>query len=174
MPKLDRLDPDSLRGNRRASLPSWLKYQDIVLAAFRLHPQPYTFRPQGLSPLTVATRLRDAIRGALAFGHPCEIPQPDLLRWYSEVIIKSDESSVYVGPPPKNVPSPVEVAKETPSSSFSYDSLSFEEVAAFAVLLSSGRVRGPVEVRNPPDLSLLPERQNVEFYRPPTGGLVIL
>jgi hypothetical protein len=148
-----------------------------VIAAFTVHPKSYVYRCTTLAPSTVCTRLRDAIRGAIAFNFPIlndPFTHSDLARWYSEVIFKYDQENVYIGP--------VEEIKETLEGGgsvrgeavLSFPTLEFEEICAFSLLLSNNRIQGPVVILQPPDISLLPERQNLEQLKREDGSLVLL
>lgn len=173
--KLDRITPQALAGNPRASLPSWLRYEPIVKAAMKHHPRPYIYRPSNRTAATVCSQLRDAVRGKLAFEYPSEINATELLRWYSEVVIKHDKESVYIG-----LPESVQAAisghgtADATDTTFKFDELTFEEVSAFTCLLSTGRIFGPVIIMRPPDLTTLPDRPNVERITKPDGSLVLL
>lgn len=175
MSKLDRLDPLSLASNPRATLSAWLKYEDITLTAFRMFPKPYVYTPTNMAANTVASRLRDAIRGKLAFDYPSVVDNTDLLRWYSEVIIKPIGKGVYIGKF-DSVEDELKGQAETAASlpDLKFDDLTYEEVSAFALLISTQRLTGPVLVRVPPDVSTLPQRPNVEFILKPNGALVII
>lgn len=174
MKKLLRLDPKTLVHNPRSTLSSWTRYQPLVEAAMAIHPKPYVYHPTSLSPATVASRIRDAIRGALAFDYPCNVSNAELKRWYDEVVVRFDRESVWIGPLEKAKTEPVGgVEAPTTSNLYSYDTLTFEEVTAFAKLLSNERIRGPVVVRNPPDVTLL-EDQNVQVLKKDDGSLVLI
>lgn len=174
--KLERIDAKDLIGNPRCRLPAWLRYQHIVEEAYRRHPRPYIYRPPNMSALTVTSQLRDAIRGAIAFGHPSSIPVPDLIAWYSQIIIKHLDGEVYIGTPEERAVVPLlpTVAAPTVSDPYSFDTLSLEELIAFTILLSTNRVRGPVTVHQPPSFDMLPPRPNVEVITKPDGSLVLL
>lgn len=172
--KLDRIEPTGeLAANPRASLASWLRYSNIVTAAYRQHPRTYIYQPANMAATTVASRIRDAIRGCLAFSYESAIPHADLLRWYSEIVIKNDLAQVFIGPPKQLSASLVGAAK-VEDLRYDYDTLTFEEIVAFTMLLSTGRIVGPVKIQNPPDLSLLPERNNVETLPQKDGSLLLL
>lgn len=173
MRKLDRIDPTRLSSNPRASLASWLKYQSVVLAAFRMHPRPYSYSPTNMSPASVCSKMRDAVRGKLAFDYPCEVSTSDLARWFSEVIFKHDHVNVYVGLPAE-VNSSLIGATPISSTDLIFPTLSFEEISAFTLLLSNARIKGPVRVKQPPDITLLPKRPNVELMSRDDGSLVLL
>lgn len=174
MNKLERVSPEALRGNPRATHASWEKYQQMITAAYRAHPNGYVYRPMNMVPGTVCSRARDAVRGAIAFAYPSEIPTVDLAKWYSEVIFKHDTEHVYIGPA-KAVADILHGEVTNPNkTTLTFPTLSFEEVAAFALLISTGRIVGPVQIASPPDLSLLPERLNVELLERKDGSLVIL
>lgn len=174
MKKLDRIDPQRLAGNPRATLQSWLKYRDVVMSAMNQHPKPFIYRPISMTPSSVASKMRDAVRGKLAFNYPDEeIDNLVLARWYSEIVVKHDSQNVYIGPP-ESVRSALTGATPSSSSDLNFPTLSFEEVAAFTLLLSGGRIVGPIVVRQPPDLSLLPLRPNVEILNRKDGSLVLL
>ena len=173
--KLNRISPQLLAGNPRATMAAWLKYEPIVKAAFKQHPRPYIYTPSNRTPATVASQLRDAIRGAIAFEHKSEIPHSDLLRWWSEVVVRNDKNTVYIGVPEKVVEAIAgHGTVDSQDSSMKFDILSLEEVAAFYCLLSTGRLQGPVIIANPPDLTLLPERPNVTRLDRPDGSVVLL
>lgn len=174
MRKLDNIDPQRLANNPRATLQSWLKYRDVVLSAMNQHPRPFIYQPISMTPSSVASKLRDAVRGKLAFNYPDnEISDLDLARWYSEIVVKHDKENVFIGPPE-------EVKKtligSTPRSDheLNFPTLSFEEVSAFTLLLSGGRITGPIRISQPPDISLLPQRPNVEMLRRNDGSLVLI
>lgn len=175
MPKLDRIDPATLQHNPRASLAAWSRYERIAVAAFRQHPRPYTCRSNTHAASAVATRLRDAIRGAICFGYPIangEISTADLTSWWGETIVKPCSDHVIVGPP-KAVIEEMQISREDPRA-FSFHDLTLDELIAFTVLLSSGRIEGPVTVYQPPDISQLPPRDNVELLSRPDGSLVLM
>lgn len=169
--KLDRIDAAALSSNPRATLQAWKRYEPIVLAAFRMHPRTYVFSPSSLSTATVASRLRDAIRGALAFSYDSTISPTELSAWYSQIIIKHTKTEVLVGPP-EAVTSEITESRED-ARSFSYHTLSFDELIAFTVLLSHGRISGPVTIFQPPDISQLPPQPNVEVMKRTDGSLVL-
>ena len=174
MNKLDRIDPNHLAGNPRATLSAWLAYEQLVLAAYKMFPKAYVWRPTNKTPSTVSTRLRDAIRGKIAFDYPSEISTPQLANWYSQIVIKYTKEHVYIGPP-EGVQSVLEGSSVTKNSAgFVYPELSFEEVAAFQLLISNGRLADPVTVIRPPDLTLLPPRVNVEVLNRPDGSIVMI
>lgn len=172
--KLDRLDTQKLASNPRATLASWLKYRDIVVSAYNQHPRPFIYKPVNMTPASVASKIRDAIRGCIAFGYDCNgIPHVDLSRWWTEIIVKYDSENIFIGPPDEvqNVLSGESVSRD---GGWNFPTLTFEEVSAFQLLLSGGRLVGPVKVLQPPDLTLLPKRPNVEFMDRPDGSLVML
>lgn len=174
MSKIDRLEPELLSANPRASLSSWLRYADTVQRAFERKPHAYDFEPLNMKPSTVASRIRDAIRGCLAFGYPCDFAShAELSLWWHEVVVKHTDKKVYIGPQ-EEVTEALKTRVAGPKTTYTFDNLSFEEVAAFAVLLSSGRIVGPVVITHPPDISLIPERTNLEMMPRPDGSLVLL
>lgn len=170
--KLDRLAPEDLKGNSRATLGAWLKYEPIVKAAYANHPKSFTYQPTSMAASTVATRLRDAIRGAIAFDYPSEISNLDLRRWYAEVVIKHTDDQVFIGPVDQVVSAVhgFAVSKDP----FIFEHLTLDELIAFTILLSSGRVVGPVCITHPPDISMLPTRDNVEVIPRADGSLLLL
>lgn len=170
--KLSRISMESLAGNPRATLSSWLKYEPVVLAAYRQHPKPYSYRPANMSSATVSSRLRDAVRGMLAFCYSCEVPHDALLAWYSEVKIRHDGTNVIIGPLEKN-PSQLE-GEGSDLPLYSFKELSLEEIVAFTVLISGNRISGPIYIASPPDVSLLPIRGNVEIVKKEDGTLMLV
>lgn len=175
MTKLDRVTPEALRANPRATLSAWQKYEQIVQAAMSVHPKPYVYPCTSLKPATICSRLRDAVRGKIAFDYPSVLQTNDVARWFSEVIFKYDLENVYIGPMDK--------VKEVLDGSgmmqgekaLSFPTLSFEQIAAFAILLSTQCIQGPVHIHQPPlDISLLPERPNLEMITRKDGSLVLI
>lgn len=163
--KLAALDPVDLSSNPRATLQAWLNYQSVILQAVSRHPLPFTFAPQNKSPQTVVSRLRDAVRGCLAFGYDISdtaVTQESLLRWYAEVVFKFDKDLVIIGPP-ERLRDRLHINEQTHDSRYHYPFLTFEEIAAFQLLLSTGKISGPVIIDTAPDMTLLPSRDNVEM-----------
>lgn len=173
--KLERLDPKVLACNPRCRLDAWRKYEPVVLAAYAKHPMTYSYTPGNMAVSTVVSRIRDAIRGCIAFKHPTSVSHDLLAAWWDEIVIKHDDTTVHIGPEVAVV-STLEGHTPTKDSDFTFDSLSLEEVAAFTILLSTNRLRGPIIVRQPPNISLLlqNERPNVELMLQSDGQLVIL
>lgn len=175
--KSDRLDPALLSSNPRATLPMWTRFAPIVEKAMAQHPKPFLYRPSGLAPGTVLIGIRDAIRGAIAFDYYGDAVRTSALAtFFDEVIIKQLGDSIYIGQRnkiPKTV-SPLIPADGDTVAPLTFPSLSFEEVAAFTLLLSNGRLSGPVRITNPPDLSLLPERTNCEVIPAADGSVTLL
>jgi len=175
VPKLERITPDVLQHNPRASLAAWLKYENIVVAAFRQHPKPYTFSPTSHKSSTVCSRVRDAIRGAIAFGYPIDsgrISTDELSSWWKEVVVKPIGSAVMLGLP-TTVDEEIRVERES-SGPLQFTTLSLDEIIAFTVLLSSGRILGPITIFNPPDVSMVPERENVDMLSRADGSLILM
>lgn len=174
MKKLDRIDVVKLVGNPRATLQSWLKYRSVVLAAMQQHPRPYIYTPVNMAASSVCSKMRDAIRGKIAFQYPdSAIDNIILAKWYSEVIFKHDKENVYIGIP-EEVNEVLVGVTPTSASNLVFPTLSFEEVSAFVLLLSGSRIKGPVEVRQPPNLELLQRRPNVEVLSKKDGTLVLI
>lgn len=180
MPKSSRLDPSKLLGNPRATFAAWKKYETMALASYHAYPNAYVWEPDGMAPCTVATRLRDAIRGCLAFKHPIsevyEITHADLESWFDQVVFKYTDMRVLVGPPQKVIDEleGAQVGSLQERKGLTFPSLDFEEVNAFLLLLSRGRLVGPIIIHSPPDISLLSERPNVEAVPRPDGSLLLL
>ncbi len=122
----------------------------------------------------MASKLRDAVRGKLAFNYPdSDITDLELAKWYSEIVIKNDKENVFIGPPDE-VKTTLTGSTPNSASELTYPTLSFEELSAFTLLLSGGRIAGPVICRQPPDISLLPRRPNVEILNRADGSLVLI
>jgi hypothetical protein len=174
MSKLNRLDPETLAHNPRAKLTAWYKYQPTVRAAFEKFPRVYRFTPENMTAATVSSRLRDAIRGCLVFHYPIEFTtHSQLTEWWDTVVVKHTTTDVLIGPPEATVEALKSVDTDAPG--YRFNSLTFEELTAFAVLLSSAKLTGPVTVLDPPtDLGLLAERPNLELVSRPDGSLVLL
>lgn len=171
--KLDRIDADQLSTNPRATLNSWLRFEQHVKTAMEKHPLATLITPSNLSPETFVSRCRDAIRGKLAFDYPSTLPNDSIARWYSEVIFKVVLKQVYIGPPAQL--SSVALAEPNDKvTSLSFDTLSFDELAAFALLLSKGRIAGPVIILSPPPIETLPVYPNLQTISRPNGSLVLI
>jgi hypothetical protein len=148
----------------------------MLISAYRQHPRPYVYRPINMAPISVVSRARDAMRGCLTFRYPIEhddISHEDLMRWYSEVIFKFDDEQVYIGTSEK-VNSVLTGTESVSDSTLRFTTLELEDITAFEVLLSRGRLVGPIMIQRPPDLTLLPTRENVERLNRPDGSLVLI
>lgn len=137
MKKLTRVSAESLKGNPRATYAAWQKYEPIVKEAYSLHPQGYTFKPHNMASATVSSRLRDAVRGAIAFEFCSTIDVQDLARWFDEVIISHTVDSVYIGPKVRSV-----TAVNVSEVGAEPVRLHFPETTfrAYATLINSGEV----------------------------------
>jgi hypothetical protein len=171
----DDYNPQLLASNPRATLAEWQRFQPIIAEAFRRHPEPYVFQPQELTCATFVSRARDAIRGAIAFNYQITFTTPERLRtWRSEVIFKYDRTTVYIGPPTRCREALTVAAVSSPvQNGYHFSSLSPDELAAFALLLSTSRLQGPVVVTKPTSLAV-PAFPNLETIRRPDGSLVLL
>lgn len=171
--KDQRLDPARLRDNPRATIAAWQRFESVVRAARQRFPSPYIYSPSNIQPTTAATRLRDAIRGAIAFNYLDDLDATASLReWYNSVEIRNTTTSVTIGPRTRDAV-PLEGVESTPSG-YSYASLSHEETAAFCTLLNTGKLLGPVTIGSPPNTDLLSSYPNVQFLPRPDGSLVLL
>lgn len=172
--KLNRIDANSLAANPRATLQAWKQYEPIVIAAMEKHPQPFVYPCSTLRPVTVCSRLRDAIRGKIAFDYPSVLPTLDVARWFGEVIFKYDIENVYIGQA-ENVRDVLPGTGATANqNNLTFSTLSLEELLAFSLLLSTNKIVGPVIVKIPPDISLLPQRDNLEIVKQNDGSLMLL
>lgn len=173
MSKLSSIDSSTLASNPRATLSSWLRYEPIAKAAFLSHPIPYVYTPTSLSPSSVCSKLRDAVRGAIAFSYPGFCETPALARWWSEVVVSHDREKVFIGPPQRSLPA-IDGSVHN-DWAFCFDRLSEAEFSAFELLLNSGRIKGPVMIHHPlASFSLLPLCDNVERIHRADGKLVLL
>ena len=169
--KLSRIDPASLAGNPRATYAAWLRFSLVVRNAMNDHPKPHTITPVSITPATYASRLRDAVRGAIAFGH-ADVPVEDLARWFGEVVVRYDARNVYIGPREVK-PTEIETAS-IPKTEFSFATLTDEEFQAFVLLLNAGRISGPVHIETPNGLWCDPLLPNITFIPRPDGSLILL
>lgn len=172
MSKLDRIAPDTLAGNPRATLAQWKRYSHIVHKARELDPRPWEMRLVGLAPATAASRLRDAIRGAIAFHYTDDTD--GLMRWYDSVIITHTSTHLIIRSKdmPKTVPEVKAVLDE--QYPFQFDTLALDEFHAFGVLLQTGRIVGPVHIRRPHADQLESHWPNVEIIPSRDGSLLML
>lgn len=174
MAKLDNLDPNRLASNPRATERAWLRFSNLILAAYRQHPRPYLYAPQNTKPSSTVCKIRDAIRGALAFGYADNlIAREDLTRWWSEITVTSHLANVRIGPTQLPSAPPLE-GEASSTNGLSFASLTFEEICAFTLLLGNGRLSGPIRVKQPVDLSLLTDRLNVEVITKEDGSVILL
>lgn len=105
----------------------------------------------------------------LAFSYPSSVPHETLLSWYSEVVIRFDSTHVHIGPkvPLEEV---LEVNIHT-LGALEFDELSLPELEAFALLLSHGKIQGPIIVKTGEFSSLLP---NLIIKHREDGALILL
>lgn len=161
-------DLSKLASNPRASFSAWTRYAPFVYAAFRLHPQPYAFTPKNLSPASVCSKLRDAIRGCIEFSYASDVSTSDLRNWWEETSVTFTLTEVIIGPKRRLGLPAVAVL-----SLYTYPTLSPNEVRAFLVLLSTGRIRGPITVVSPPEMDI-PRVANVEVVKRSDGTLILI
>lgn len=177
--KLDRIDAAALATNPRARLVDWKRYEPIILAAMEIHPRPYVYHPTNMSPATISSRIRDAVKGKIAFDHNSTKSADEVRHWFGEVIFKHDATTLYIGPFDRVralISGEDHSTPLTGSVPFSFHTLSCEELTAFAILLSSGRITGPVICKIPPpgaDLINWPE-DNLEVLPKSDGSLVLM
>lgn len=167
------LDPTSLAANPRASLPAWLRYSDIVLRAYNTRPHKFTYIPTSHSTASVASKLRDAIRGKLAFDYPFSVPNDALKEWWGNVVVTFDKEKVYIGAPEKRT---IEVhGSANIIGVLHFTTLSLEELCAFEYLLDHGRIKGPIHIDHPVETFFnTPSPLNVERITRPDGSLILL
>lgn len=171
MSKLDRLDPDTLKDNPRATFSAWTRYTTIVRRARELFPHTYKFQPLGQVPATVASRLRDAIRGAIAFDYTEDTPE--LRKWYEKIIITHTQKELIIRARDALRISPEVTAVLDDKFPFSYDTLDQTEYDSFGNLLNSGRIVGPVHMKHAPQF-LQRGWMNVEVIQRPDGSTLLL
>ena len=127
----------------------------------------------GLSVQTVTSKLRDAVRGAIAFAYCTEPSVEDLTNWWSKVIVRPEGEQVHIGPrtPLKETYTTESAA---PKTGFVFDTLTAEETQAFALLLNNGRISGPITIRKPKHEPVLSALFNVDIVRLKNGHLQII
>lgn len=170
--KLNRIDPEDLSSNPRATLAAWQRYEDLVIQAYQVHPKGWKYTPRMLAPVTFVSRIRDAIRGKIAFDYPSIVSKEQLASWYSQVIFKVIGIDVYIGPKTKLI----ETLKTstTTKDTLTFETLTLDEICAFALLLSGGHIQGPIVIQKPPAISSLPNYPNFHTLPRPDGSLVLL
>lgn len=174
MPKLDHLSASSLSTNPRATFIAYSRFRDTIEAAALSHPAPFACVPQNLEPSTFISRFRDAVRGLLAFDYPCSVDSVTLRRWWSEVIVSPDPGNpkgVIIGPK-KSVVEKAEATPSLPIEMKSFISLTPEEFDAFCLLISRGRVDGPIHVKDGGYTSS--PHPNVEILQRPDRSIILL
>ena len=170
-------DPSVLALNPRASVSAWLRYAPIIYRAYASHPTPYTYTPVHLSAATVVSRLRDAVRGAIAFHHPSDIPTSDLESWYSQIVIVQRGPAVILGLP-HSLHTPVPLTPPpAPNSKVdrTFPTLSLSELTSFCILLSNETISTSFSITSPPpDWSTLPPLYpNVSLILQPDQSLIV-
>lgn len=170
--KLNRIDPEDLSSNPRATLAAWQRYEDLIIQAFQAHPQGWTYTPRMLAPVTFVSRIRDAIRGKIAFDYPSIVNKEEIANWFSQVIFKVVGNDVYIGPKTKLMETLK--APTTTKDTLTFETLSIDEICAFALLLSGGQIQGPIVIQKPPSISSLPNYPNFHTLPRPDGSLVLL
>lgn len=169
--KLHRISPESLAGNPRATYAAWLRFAPQVRAAMAVHPQTHIIRVISMSPATFVSRVRDAVRGAIAYGHS-DIPVADLAKWFGEVVIRHDVKDVFIGPKEHKL---TDIAVNTiPKTEYSFVSLTTMEYHCFMTLLNNGRIAGPIHIEKPDPRWVDPGHPNVSFVPRPDGSLILL
>jgi len=171
--KIHRIVPSSLAHNQRATLAPWQRYEALVLRAYDAAPAPVRFKPSGLSAESVVSKVRDAIRGMIAFSYPSRVTSDELSAWWSTVIVRRIDDEVYIGP---RLRYDSELTAKAEHTRYEYDTLSQSEMRCFAVLLSAGRINGPITIRKPlvPDPSVFDGLTNAEPINMPDGTLLII
>lgn len=149
MSKLDSLDPKRLACNPRASLLAWLKFEPIVIAAINQHPNKFTYLPTTMSPYSVTSKIRDAIRGKLAFDYPSPLATSVVKEWWGSVVVTNDKTKVYIGA--KETKPGILSGVTTADYAYCFDYLATDELAAVELLLGRGRIKGPIRVEDPPN-----------------------
>lgn len=157
-----------LASNPRASLSSWCRYAHFVRAAIRCSPHPYVFTPTSFSPATVISQIRDAIRGCIAFGYEPDVDA--ISSWWSKTVARKDGDKVVLGPQVKQ--DRKAEARDESLDGMTFTELTLEEVHAFMLLISHGRLSGPVLVLHP---RLIPESiPNCEVIVEKDGRMILL
>lgn len=95
-----------------------------------------------------------------------------LASWYESVALWYVGKKVYIGPKGKRSEEPLEVEDE--GGEFVFGMLTPPELEAFALLLVSGRIVGPVKVLRPPKTYTIPPSPNLQILNQPDGSLVLL
>lgn len=180
MGKLDNLDPASLSSNPRATESAWRRYEKMILAAYNHRPKPFIIVASlyNLSPHTLCSRIREAIRGKLAFDYPSEVSAAELKAWYHHNTVSYTIDTVIIGPKSKLVNPPLEPPPTQNHSDLQFDSLNVEEFMAFAFLVNSGKLQGPVLIRRL-DTSIdwqarLSGLSNIQILNRPDGSTVLI
>jgi hypothetical protein len=168
-----KLELRSVSNNPRCTLAAWQRYAPSVLAAYWASPEPYIFKLPGFSVQSVVSKLRDAVRGKLAFDYPCPVSNEALASWWADTIVKPYGDEVYIGPRPVKQTEPIEPESKNKNPYF-FRTMSQRHAAMFAELLNAGLVQGPITIRRveaDPDISSM---FNVDLIHLPDGTLQII
>lgn len=169
--KLSSITVERLKSNPRASAAAWHRYCPFIVEAIKKFPQPSRFIFAGLSPTTAESRIRDAIRGKIAFGYTEGPAVEDVVAWWEQIIVKRDGDFIYLGLKDK-FEEPLKATEE----GFQFINLDAQAIEAFALLLSRGHLKGPVKISVPPtlvSLNLL-SFPNLQVLNRPDGSLVLI
>lgn len=175
MTKRESEDLARLAQNPRASLISWERYAPVVRRAFESYPEPCVLDPLTIQPNTFESRIRDAIRGAIAFDYPRDFAYgTKLAEWWKMVVVRQTivpPRVIIARKENKQLP-PIEVKEKTQGLEFT--ELTLEEWRAFILLVNNGRLQGPITVRSKPNTTTIQLPPNVQLLPRPDGSIIIL
>lgn len=131
-----------LADNPRASLSAWERFRPHIIRAISSYPNRVTISPTTLRACTYESRVRDAIRGAIAFGYEISPHSTELLiDWYSKIVIRSTLTTVVIGPPSAlDDESGLTVQDDHIAVIETHTKVSVAERDAFVLLIASGRL----------------------------------
>lgn len=143
--KLNRIDPTDLAYNPRANLSSWQRFQPLVEQAYETYPKPFIFTSTGWSPESIISKIRDAIRGKIAFDYPSKYTADEVITWWEKVIVRRIENKIYIGERIKDVK---KINPDAVKTKYEFKTLEPIHLRCFALLLDAGLIEGPIIVHN--------------------------
>lgn len=91
---------------------------------------------------SIVSKIRDAVRGAIAFNYVDDVES--LRDWFDKVEFRIFGAGLVIGPKETRKVEPLKEKK----TGYKFTALSLDELNAFALLLATEKIVGPVEVES--------------------------
>lgn len=143
----------------------------MVEDAVAAYPEVFKAKPSNRTPGTVASQIRDAIKGAIEFEYPTAIGTARLREWWSQVVVRVHGAEVWIGPAAlvsQRVESIKPITGEAVAFNVSAPTTKMEyvtelELDALILLLSTNRLSGPVRIQGNHTTKPLPPNVTATF-----------